>query len=62
MSHDFKLAQNFRSSTLTIVRQSLGFAVDEENIVADIPESNPVITSFRIVGQALMSSYNIGRS
>ncbi len=60
MSRDFKSAQSFRSRTLKFVRQSLGFAAAEEDVT--LPESAPVITSFEVAREALMTSYTLGRS
>ena len=59
---DLKSLQSFRSRTSNFVRQSLGFPVAEDNVVLGPPESDPVITSFGIVGKALKTSYTLGRS
>ncbi len=59
VSRGFKSTQSFRSRTLKFVRQSLGFAAAEENV--RLPDLDPVVTSFEIVGEALMTSYTLGR-
>ena len=56
------LTQNFRSRTSKFIRNSLGFTTPEENAAQEPPESNPLITSFGIVGEALKTSYTRGRS
>ena len=54
--------QSFRSRTSKYVRQSLGFASAEDNVASGPPETDLLITSFGIVGEALMSSYTLGKS
>ena len=61
MSRNLKGFQNFRSRTSKFVRQSLGFASAEDNVALGPPETNLLITSFGIVGEALMNSYTVGK-
>ena len=62
MSRDLGAAQCFRSRTLKFVRESLGFSVPEENGAPGPTESDPVITSFGIVGEAMVASYTLRKS
>ena len=63
MSRDLSAAQCFRSRTLKFVRESLGFSsVPEENGAPGPTESDAVITSFGIVGEAMVASYTLRKS
>ena len=52
--------QSFRSRTSKFIRQSLGLAIAEDNVAMGPPETDPLITSFGIVGEALVTSYTLG--
>ena len=62
IARDPQMMNRFRLRTSNFVRQSLGFAVTEDNATLGPLESNPLISSFGIVGEALMTSYTRGRS
>ena len=60
-SRNFEAMQSFRFRTSKYIRQSLGFASAEDKLSLGPPETNLLITSFGIVGEALMSSYTPGK-
>ena len=77
MSQDFNSTQNFRSRTLAFVQKSLGFSDYEKDLTNGLSnghtnghinghldaedEKDPVISSFGIVGEAIVSDCTLGK-
>lgn len=61
-SRDVQSMQSFRSRTSKFVRKSLGFAAIEDDIATGPSESDPLIPSFGIVGEALVTSCTLGKA
>lgn len=61
-SRDVQSMQSFRSRTSIFVRKSLGFAATEDDVATGPPESDPLITSFGVVGEALVTWYTLGKA
>ena len=57
LSFDYQAAQNYRLATLRFVSHALGF--DTSKTVPVAP--NPIINSFKVVGDALCKAYTHGK-
>lgn len=55
---DLHLAAKYREDALTFVRSQLGLSESDEVFMT----GNAVIDSFGVIGEAIRSSYSIGRS